>query len=48
MGVPSIPRGGFNVTISLRDETVTQHCRVLEPTPLTLSLVRTSYEETPR
>ena len=30
MGVPSIPWGGVNVNICLRDETVTQHCRVLD------------------
>ena len=41
--------GGFNVTICLGGETVTQHCRVLEtPTPLTSSLVPTSDKETPR
>ena len=30
MGVPSIPWGGMDVTICLGDETVTQHCRVLD------------------
>ena len=30
MGVPSIPWGGVDVTICLGDETVTQHCRVLD------------------
>ena len=30
MGVPSIPWGGVDVTIYLGDETVTQHCRVLD------------------
>ena len=30
MGVPSIPLGGVDVTICLGDETVTQHCRVLD------------------
>ena len=30
MGVPSIPWGGVDVTICLHDETVTQHCRVLD------------------
>ena len=28
MGIPSIPWGGFDVTICLGDETVTRHCRV--------------------
>ena len=27
---PSIPLGGFNVTACLGNETVTQHCRVLD------------------
>ena len=30
MRVPSIPWGGVDVTICLGDETVTQHCRVLD------------------
>ena len=30
MGVPSIAWGGVDVTICLGDETVTQHCRVLD------------------
>ena len=30
MGVPFIPLGGVDVTICLGDETVTQHCRVLD------------------
>ena len=30
MGVPSILLGGVDVTICLGDETVTQHCRVLD------------------
>ena len=30
MGVPSIPFGGVDVTICLADETVIQHCRVLD------------------
>ena len=30
MGVPSIPWGGVDVTICLGDETVKQHCRVLD------------------
>ena len=30
MGVPSIPLGGVDVTICPGDETVTQHCRVLD------------------
>ena len=30
MGVPCIPWGGVDVTICLGDETVTQHCRVLD------------------
>ena len=30
MGVPSISWGGVDVTICLGDETVTQHCRVLD------------------
>ena len=30
MGVPSIPWGGVDVTICLGDETVTEHCRVLD------------------
>ena len=40
--------GGVDVTICLDDETVSQHCRVLLPTPLTSSLAPTSYKETPR
>ena len=30
VGVPSISLGGVDVTICLREETVTQHCRVLD------------------
>ena len=40
--------GGVDLTLCLGDETVTQHCRVLDTDALTLSLVPTSYEETPR
>ena len=48
MGEPSIPWGGVDVSICLGDETVTQHCRVLDTDAFDIVLAPTSCEETPR
>ena len=40
--------GGVDVTACLGDEEVTQHCKVLDTTPLTLSLALTFCASTPR
>ena len=48
MGVPSIPWGGVDVTICLGDETVTQHCRVLDTDAFDIVIGNISYEETSR
>ena len=40
--------GGVNVTICLGDETVTQHCRVLDTDAFDIIIGTYLYEETPR
>ena len=40
--------GGVDVTKCLDDETVTQHCRVLDTNAFDIVIGPTSYEETPR